>query len=222
MKTLSRVRPSKKTRDLVLERLRSAILCGKLLPGTCLVERDLAEEMKVSRTPVREALGILVEEMLVERLPVRGLIVAQTSREEIMQLYTMRAELEGLAVRWFCQHINRRHVAYLENLLKRMEKCVQEQEIRELVGYDNELHEAIIRFSKSQLLIRQLGSIRNKILQYRTRSIQLPGRLEKSIQEHKTLVDYIVSGDALTAEAYMKSHIYGVLEAVLHMETSYF
>src|SRR3954451_16460476 len=91
--------------QIVGDRIRSRILNGKFLPGSRLVERDLAAEFQVSRSPVREALRNLDKEGLVEKLPTRGIIVKALTRREIFEIFDIREALEGMASRGAAQRI---------------------------------------------------------------------------------------------------------------------
>ena len=101
-------------RQKVLEQLREAIISGLLLPGARLIERELTEQMGVSRTVVREALRQLEAEHLVEVIPNKGPFVRQLSINEAEDLYRIRAVLHGLAARMCAENINKKHLTILE------------------------------------------------------------------------------------------------------------
>lgn len=101
-------------REIVFERLRKAIIDGNLEPGDRLVETFIAENMGVSRTPVREAFRQLEIEGLAENIPRKGTIVKGISKEDIIEIYQIREVLEGLAFRLTCSRISEEQIVELK------------------------------------------------------------------------------------------------------------
>ena len=117
----------KPLRDVVFENLREAILEGKLKPGQRLMEVQLAEQLGVSRTPIREAIRKLELEGLVVMLPRKGAYVANMSFKDLIDVLEIRASLEGLAASLAAERRRDEDIEELEKLAKEFEQCVKKQ-----------------------------------------------------------------------------------------------
>ena len=120
-------------RDVVFDTLRQAILDGTLQPGERLMELHLAQQLGVSRTPVREALRKLELEGLVLNIPRRGAVVAQITQKDLEDVLEVRAALEELAVRQACKKISSLQTARLQEAADRFAKSLQQNEDRKSV-----------------------------------------------------------------------------------------
>ena len=109
------------TRDIVFDLLRKAILNGKLISGERIMETSIAQELNISRTPVREAFRKLEAEGLIEYYPKKGSIVKGITKDDIIEIYEMREVLEGLATRLACKYIKDDEIRDLKDTLKQME-----------------------------------------------------------------------------------------------------
>jgi DNA-binding GntR family transcriptional regulator len=151
---LKRLVPGPRTTyaDKVISTLRTAILRGTLPPGRRLFEPALARELGVSRTPVREALRALEQEGLLQRAPGRGIVVVEINAEDVEEIYTMKAVLEGMAVRLACQRARERDFERLHRFVDEMEALAEREEIGPYAAVSREFHAALIRAARSRRL----------------------------------------------------------------------
>lgn len=193
----------------VTNALRTAIVSGEFSLGQKLSETTLAQKLGVSRTPVREALKQLDREGLVEIIPRVGTCVKKPTEKEIIELFTIKEVLEGLAASQLAQ---RGDVLELHELMKAMEDMEQSVKQGNIDGYveaNDRFHDAILRGagnSKLQfhydLLINQLPYRRFVYL-----TLEQPSRLAKSVEEHQRIVEAIKAQDSKLAEQLMREHV---------------
>lgn len=192
------------TTEEVYRRLKQAVVDGDLVPGSRLIERGLAEQLQVSRTPVREALKTLLAEGLVTIDGHRGLIVARLSIESVEQAYTLREVLEGLAARLACEHVDVR-LSTLETALGRMETSDASPE--EMDSAHSLFHDTIAEMSHNTYLIHTLQGLEA----FRTRMVSLAwittGRVQASMPEHRAIFNAICEQDPDRAEECARSHV---------------
>jgi len=141
----------------VLARLREAIVSGRYQPGEVLLAARVAEELGVSRTPVREALQALEAEGLVRTLPNRGVVVEGITPSEVDDIFTIRSVLEALAARWAAQHMTDQELAELGEIVDLMEFYTARQDVEQVTRLDARFHQLIVNASRSRPLKLALG-----------------------------------------------------------------
>lgn len=195
-------------RDKVYAKLREAILKGDLPAGERLVERRLAEQLGVSRTPVREALRLLEKEGLVSHLPRIGAVVAAIDDAEVLEVYRIREVLEGLAARMAAERISPEELAHLAELLHRLEELASEGDLDALEKVHREFNDTIYRAAGSPRLHGMINSLGDYIARSaRTGWHTRPGRLAEAAREHRRLVEAIRLRDGDLAERAAREHI---------------
>ncbi len=199
--------PQPQIRDKVYERLRSAILSGALEPGERLVERKLAELLGVSRTPVREAIRMLELEGLVTHLPRVGAVVAQVSDSEVLEIYRIRAVLEGLAARMAAEKITPEQLNKLAELVQIFEENAKQGNLERLEEAHREFNDLIYRAAGSSRLYSMITTLVEHIDRYTRVGYCHPGRIAEATLEHRQLVEAIRMRDGALAEQVAREHI---------------
>jgi len=211
-----RVRPTRErmtAHQYAKEALRSAILSGSLPGGSRLVQADLAAELRVSTTPIREALRDLVAEGLIVFDPHRGALVRSLDVAEVKEIYDIRRVLEPLAVRRATERITKAELAEAADLLKQMEDCTDPTEWVELNWRFHGLLEAAAR---SPLLESMVRSVQDISALYVAHSVkQFPERVREGNREHRAMLSAIRRKDADKAGEILVKHLDGTLKAVL-------
>ncbi len=176
--------------------------------GERLPELSLADRFGTSRAPIREALYILAQEGLVKRTPRRGAFVRQFDEQEIEELYKIRGLLEGLALeRIFKESDNAQRVACLsalELIVHRMEGA--RKEIKRYHGLNFEFHKTIVEVSGSDLLLNLYRQIEGPLRIFLRLSLEAPGAVVQSLDEHKQLLNAIKQGDVRRAGDVLVNH----------------
>lgn len=193
--------------EKIFEVVKEKILMGVLKPGDPLIEVKLAEELGVSRTPIREALRQLELEGLVYSIPHKGAFVAGVSAQDIEDIYAIRMLLDGLAARWAAQKITKEEEDELTEIITLMELYTKKKDIPKVMKTDSNFHQLIYKASKSKPLEHVLSTFHSYVLRARTTSFETPGRLDEALNEHKLIYDAIVNKDPDKAEYYIKIHV---------------
>lgn len=197
----------KPLRELVLETIREAIINGTLKPRERLMEIQLAEELGVSRTPIREALRKLEMEGFIVMVPRKGAYVADISFKDIADIFEIRAALEGLAAGLAAERITDEELESMERLLVEKGKAIAANDIEKLVAVDTKFHESLYQASRNQRLTSIISNLREQIQRFRTTSLSYPGRSKQSLDEHRGIVEAIQSRDVQAARQAAQDHI---------------
>lgn len=194
----------------------AAIDEGVFRPGDRLVESELAERLGVSRTPVREALQRLETQSLLAR-DGRSLIVASLDHNQLAELYTVRAELEGLAARLAAKHAAVEEVHVLREMVAADRALIGDP--RALSRANKRFHRQVHLASHNRFLIQQLDLVHRSMALLAATSIEAEGRGEATIAEHAAIVDAIASGDGEAADRALRAHISHAFETRLKLES---
>jgi DNA-binding GntR family transcriptional regulator len=197
----------KPLRELVLEAIREAIISGILKPRERLMEIQLAEELGVSRTPIREALRKLELEGFIVMVPRKGAYVADLTFKDIADVFEIRAALEGLAAGLAAERITDDELENMERLLVEKAEAIAENDIDKLVNADTKFHDALYRGSRNERLTNIISNLREQIQRFRTTSLSYPGRSKQSLEEHRSIVEAIQSRDPQKARQAAQDHI---------------
>ncbi len=193
--------------EKVYRYLRDGIAEGRYQTGDCLVEMKIAEELGVSRTPVREALKQLELEDLVSSHPNRGVVVKGFSNEDLQDVSTIRHLLEGQAAYWAAQRVNDKQLSELRDVVELMEFYTGKNDIAHLVSLDTRFHELIYEACGSRTIHHILASLHHNIRKARQSSLTLPDRAPNSLAEHLSIFRAIERRDAAAAKAQMEAHV---------------
>ena len=187
--------------------IENDILTGTVCPGERLDEVSLANRFGVSRTPVREALAQLDSVGLIELRPNRGAIVAQVGTEQLVQMFEVMAELEGMAARLAGRRlsaIDRQTIGTAQEECRR----AAERGDTDAYYYENErFHQAIYTASRNGFLIDQCVTLQRRLRPYRRLQLRAQNRVKTSLREHDEIVEAIFAGESKRAEEALKQHI---------------
>jgi DNA-binding GntR family transcriptional regulator len=189
---------------------------GDYHPGDRLVESELAERLGVSRTPVREALQRLETQGMLAR-DGRSLIVASLDHNQLAELYTVRAELEGLAARLAARHATVEEVRVLRGMVEDDRKLIG-GDPRALARANKRFHRLVHLASHNRFLVQQLDLVYRAMALMATTSLAAEGRDEKALLEHQRIVEAIEAGDGQAAYEALKAHISQAFETRLRVD----
>jgi len=205
----------KPLRELVFEGLRESILDGRLEPGQRLMEIQLAEQMGVSRTPVREAIRKLELEGLVVMIPRKGAYVADMSMKDISEVFEIRSALEGLAAELAAERISENELERLERYLYEIAEAIENNDLDRCIEVDTGFHEELFSASHNAKLEQMISNLREQIQRFRIQSLARPGRMETALQEHRALVEAIGQRDSELARQLAQEHIESAENALI-------
>jgi DNA-binding GntR family transcriptional regulator len=196
-------------------RLQAAIRDGELAPGTRLREEDLAATLRMSRTPVREALRQLQSEGLLTQDAQRGMAVSRLDHQMMTELYLMRDVLEGTAARLAARHASEAEVAVLRDLVEVEAKLGRDP--KALARHNQRFHEALYLAAHNRYLLKTLNALRDAMALLGETTYAAPGRAKSALAEHRAIVEAMSAGDAAAAEAAARAHIQGAQRARIRM-----
>ncbi len=198
----------KPLRDVVFENLREAILEGQLKPGQRLMEVQLAEQLGVSRTPVREAIRKLELEGLVVMLPRKGAYVANMSLKDVIDVLEIRSSLEGLAAYLAAERIHEDDVKKLREIAEDFKKSIENKDdVDILLKKDVEFHEFIFNATKNKKLSQIINSLWEQVYRFRATYISDFDTSDNLVIEHNNILEAIISGNNEDAKKYAMEHI---------------
>ncbi len=213
VKSMQRYSENKEKQSLtskVFRHIRDGIIEGHYKSGDYLVETRLAEELGVSRTPIREALKQLELEDLAESIPNRGVIVKGVSEEDVADIYAIRLLLEGQAGYWAAMRISPSQLDELGEIIELMDLYTRKDNIQNLARLDTQFHEVIYEACKSRTLEHILVSLHQNVQRARETSLMGKERRPKSLEEHREIYEAILARDADRAKICMENHVRGV------------
>lgn len=214
----------KPLRDVVFETLRDAIITQVLKPGERLMEIQLADEMGVSRTPVREAIRKLELEGLVVMVPRKGAYVAGVSMKDIHEVYEVRSALEMLAVTLAAERITEEELDALERqVLRESEEEDKEEssDLSNIVYIDSSFHDIIYQAAHNQRLVQFVNILQEQLQRFRAASLSRPGRSKTALEEHKKIVEALSERNGELAAQFAREHIENAENAMIsQMEES--
>ena len=202
-------------REIVYEELKRQILIGEIAPGTRMMEVELADEMGVSRTPVREAIRKLEKEGLVSIEPRRGAYASDISIKDIVDVMEVRQDLEGMAAGLAAIKATKEEKEALKKATEEYRRAVETGSIDEIIKWDEAFHKRVVSCSGNKTLIQLVSQVQELALRFRYIYYDDFSRFEGQPMEHKDIVDAIISGDAEKASRSADEHISRLKEFVI-------
>jgi DNA-binding GntR family transcriptional regulator len=191
----------------VADRLRQRIFDGELTPGAFLDEVQLAQELSISRTPLREALKVLTAEGLVRHEPRRGCFVAEVTEQDLDEIFPVIALLEGRCAYEAAQNASEADLQALEELHAKLARHAKARRVNDYYAVNFAIHEAIITLADNRWLAQVITDLRKIVKLARLQQLHAPGRLEQSLSEHLAVFAALKARDAEGAEAAMRTHL---------------
>src|SRR5579871_6603078 len=194
-------------RDRAYHAIREGILDGTYGPNRRLTEMDLSADLGVSRQTVGIALVRLEQEGLVVTQPNRGASVRSVSIAEALRGLRVREALEGVAASLAAQFVTAEELEEMDRVLAAMTARTDSQMLVRYSQLNTQLHELILRAARDETVDRMLASLNYALVRYQYRTVLVPGRLEKSIAEHRRIVEALRAHDPAAAEHAARRHV---------------
>lgn len=200
-------RTSAKTKDNIAQALRRDIILQRLRPGQAISEDALARSNGVSRTPIREILQLLAQEDLVTIYPHKGVVVSELTSKDIEEIIDIRIALESTIAGKAATRISAKQVTQLRDIEKQLDLAVQNQDSLLSLDADSKLHELILQAAGNKRAHRIIKTLKFHILRMRSISGNKPGRIDSTVEEHKRILQALLSKDTDEAERTMRMHL---------------
>ncbi len=192
--------------DEAVQRIRDLVTTGALAPGSRIREVALAQDLGMSRTPVRDGLRRLESEGLIREIPHQGYIVVEVSAEELRDIYRVRAVLEGLAAEQAATRLGRVDLARLEDLIEAMALESESADPAQLAELNQQFHRAIAEASGNAFLISLLADVDAVSQRFRRAAVGLSSRRTVAQTEHQQLFDALRARDGERARLIAGEH----------------
>ena len=202
-------------REVVCETLRNAIVAGILQPGERLMEIQVAEELGVSRTPVREAIRKLELEGFVVMIPRRGTYVSDLSIKDITEVFEVRTSLDILAAGLAAERITEEELEQMERLLVEIGGYIEENDMEKIVEADSQFHDILYRASRNERLVGIINNLREQLTRFRSLSMSYPGRLKAMFAEHTRMVESLGQRNVALAQQLAGEHMVNAEQVLL-------
>ena len=201
----------------VAVRLRQRIVEGQLSPGAKLNERELAELLNVSRTPLREAIKMLAAEGLVELLPNRGAVVAQMSEQDVADTFEVIAGLEGQSGELAAQRITEAELAEIRALHYEMMAAFTRRDLPTYYRLNAQIHTQINAAARNPVLAQTWRNVNARLQALRFRSNFDEAKWKRAVKEHERMVELLAARDAAGLRALLVEHLMHKRDAVLEL-----
>ena len=193
--------------NYVYEGLRSRILSGHYAVREKLTEESIAKEYNTNRSRVRTAFLKLVDDGLLESEPYKGVTIKEISLKEVIEILAIRELLEVHAIKEACRNISSEQLRGLESVLYSMQQAIDSKDFEIYSKLNTSFHEIIYKAAAQATLYNVLISLKTRLMRYQYKIALIPGRAEKSLQEHKNIYQALVERDEKAAETHVNEHI---------------
>ena len=204
---MAKVRKVTTIREKGYQILRDEICRGDYPAGYRLQELELTEHLNVSRSPVREALRQLVSDGLLIEVPNKGVYVKEFTVRDIQEIFDMRVMLEGYGIYHSKENMTSTRLERLLEILRRLEESYDAGDLEAYTRCDEELHERIVRLGDNSLVNDTYERVRSMNQQFRVLSLMSQRRFTESLDEHRTIIHALATGDVKTADIVNRRHL---------------
>jgi len=202
--------------EKIYKKLLDDILKGKFYQGQRLIEKELVDLYKISKTPLREALTRLERVGLVQKNMNRGFLVKRILRKDAEEIYELREIIDGLSVRKITENFTEEKIEKIEKIIRDMELCIRDKKTDKYIELDKYFHTALNKLSGNKRLIEIMQNLNYQISILLKTSIKLSERgINVSFSEHKMIFEAILNKNSIKAEEVAKKHIRKTKKAVL-------
>ncbi|TFZ07887.1 GntR family transcriptional regulator [Ramlibacter humi] len=201
--------------EQVAQRLRQMLVENRIAPGAKLNERELCEQLKVSRTPLREAIKMLAAEGLVELVPNRGAIALALGKADVVNTFEVMAGLEGLSGELAAQRITDAELAEIQALHFEMMAAYTRKDLSAYYSLNARIHRAINAAAKNPVLTTTYNQVNARLQALRFRSNQDGAKWKRAVKEHEKMIEALAARDAAALRTVLVTHLHNKRDTVL-------
>lgn len=194
-------------RERVYQYLKNEILKGEFKTGERLVERELAEKLQISRTPIREALLRLESQGFVTTVPRKGVIVSQISYEQVLEVFSILSALEVLAVQLAAERLDQETVRELDSMIMEIDRLLEKAGDEDISQFHIRINDFLYKASKSPRLYDMLIDLVDYIRAFANVGYEVPGRMKEALKEHRDILIAVREGNVAEAMKLTREHI---------------
>jgi len=203
--------------DQVTQRLRTMLVEGRIAPGAKLVERELCEQLRVSRTPLREAIKALAAEGLVDLLPNRGAVAVRLGEADVVHTFEVLAALEGMSGELAAARIDDHEVSEIRALHYEMLACFERRDLSGYYRLNARIHAAINAAARNPVLSQTYRAINARVQSLRFRTNQHGAKWQRAVHEHDRMVQALAARDGAALRDVLTTHLFHKRDVVLQL-----
>jgi len=203
--------------DQVASRLRTMLIEGQIAPGAKLNERELSEQLRVSRTPLREAIKLLAAEGLVDLLPNRGAVAVKLTEADVVNTFELLATLEAMSGELAAQRITDEELAELRALHYEMLACFARRDLSGYYRINARIHSAINDAAKNPVLTNTYRAVNARVQSLRFRTNQNEAKWASAVAEHGRMIDALSAHDPVAMRQVLIEHLNRKRDTVLEL-----
>ena len=203
--------------DQVAVRLRTMLVEGRIAPGAKLNERELSEQLRVSRTPLREAIKLLAAEGLVDLLPNRGAVAVKLTEADVINTFEVLAGLEGLSGEIAAQRVTEAELSEIRALHYEMMACFTRHDLSGYYRLNAAIHTAINQAAKNPVLTSTYNGINARVQSLRFRTNQDAAKWKRAMKEHEVMVEALAAHDGHALRSVLIEHVHHKRNTVLEL-----
>lgn len=195
--------------------LKSYIIEGELKEGAKITEAEISKQLGVSTTPVREAIRMLAVEGLITINPNKRMVISQITTEDVIEVYELRKVLCGLAAKLLAEKITEQDVLKFNSIMAEMEAFAENDDFKRFSGVADQFHTLISQLSGNKRLERFSNILHDQVYRFRIKSLKVEGRMKKSLDEHKRILEALKKRNSKLSFKYCQEHLNNALENIL-------
>jgi len=203
--------------DQVASRLRTMLIEGQIAPGAKLNERELSEQLRVSRTPLREAIKLLAAEGLVDLLPNRGAVAVKLTEADVVNTFELLATLEAMSGELAAQRITDEELTELRALHYEMLACFARRDLSGYYRINARIHSAINDAAKNPVLTNTYRAVNARVQSLRFRTNQNEAKWASAVAEHGRMIDALSAHDPVAMRQVLIEHLNRKRDTVLEL-----
>lgn len=193
--------------DQIANALEQLVFAGEFRDGERLDELKLAQQFSVSRTPIREALQVLVTSGMAEQIPRRGVFIRQPGPVELMEMFETMAEIESVCGRLAATRMTDQDLELLEAANDRCREAIEAEDLDRYYTENETFHQIIYRGASNGFLEKQALQLQSRLRAYRRMQLRFRGRMSQSMGEHSQILTCLKAGEAEKAAEALRSHV---------------
>ncbi|MDN6640298.1 MAG: GntR family transcriptional regulator [Tetragenococcus sp.] len=199
----------------IYKHLKEAIQKGQYFPNEKLTEADLARKYETSRNTIRSVLSLLEKENLVTIEPHKGAKVATLVLDDIVNILDLRAEIEEYILKKTTPNLSKKDLNEMEAIYSKMKSNIEKDAYQDHPQLNTAFHEVIYSKCDNTIAVEVVRDLKNRLSNYNFKTILIPGRTEKTLQEHQAILDAVTKHDGDLAAQKAKEHIYSVRDTII-------
>jgi DNA-binding GntR family transcriptional regulator len=197
----------KKKKDQAYEEIRKLVLQRRSTDRFSFSENSLAAEMRMSRTPIREALQRLQMEGFIEIHPNRGVVIPEVSVVEVNETFALRMAVEEFVIREMTPQMTPENIGEMDLYLSRQKEAMERNDVLEYLRHDKDFHDLFFRLYANSLIFNTIQRVLDRFYSMGTNVLRRPGSVQRSFAEHCAVADAVRNGDGEKAASAMHAHL---------------